>query len=141
KYDLKFNSVLYIDIISRSGYTGVDVFDIFIHTNSALSLWQLLMKTGEEEGMIPAGLGARDSLLFEAGLPLYGQELSVDISPIEAGLSFAVKPNKEVDFVGKEVLTKQMKEGTNRKLIGLELKDKGIARTEHEVLNEAGEKI
>src|SRR5699024_12707134 len=77
-----------------------DALPIYIHTNSALSLWQLLMKTGEEEGMIPAGLGARDSLRFEAGLPLYGQELSVDISPIEAGLSFAVKPNKEVDFVG-----------------------------------------
>lgn len=141
KQDVTFNNVLNKAIISRTGYTGEDGFEIYIHTNSALSLWQLLMKTGEEEGMIPAGLGARDSLRFEAGLPLYGQELSVDISPIEAGLSFAVKPNKEVDFVGKEVLTKQMKEGTNRKLIGLELKDKGIARTDHEVLNEAGEKI
>lgn len=141
KQQVPFKDIEYPAIVSRTGYTGEDGFEIYIHTDSARSIWQLLLKTGETDGLIPAGLGARDSLRFEAGLPLYGQELSEDISPIEAGLSFAVKPNKETDFIGKEVLAQQMEAGTDRKLAGLALQDKGIARTDHEVLNEAGEKI
>ena len=90
-------------------------------------------KAGEEEGVVPAGLGARDTLRFEAGLPLYGQELSKDISPLEAGLGFVVKLNKEEDFIGKEALAAQKENGVPRKLVGIEMIDKGIPRTGYKV--------
>ena len=85
------------------------------------------------EGVVPAGLGARDTLRFESGLPLYGQELSQDISPLEAGLGFVVKLNKEEDFLGKEALASQKENGVPRKLVGLEMIDKGIPRTGYKV--------
>ena len=128
-------------LISRTGYTGEDGFEIYIHNDSAVELWQLLLETGKEQGIIPAGLGARDTLRFEAGLPLYGQELSETISPVEAGLTFAVKLNKAVPFIGQEALQAKMETGPELTLVGLELMDKGIARTGHEVFNEAGETI
>ena len=88
---------------------------------------------GQSEGVVPAGLGSRDTLRFEAGLPLYGQELSEDISPLEAGLGFVVKLNKEEDFIGKQALTEQKENGIPRKLVGLEMIDKGIPRTGYKV--------
>ena len=91
------------------------------------------MKAGASEGVVPAGLGARDTLRFEAGLPLYGQELSKDISPLETGLGFVVKVNKEEDFFGKEALTAQKENGVPRKLVGVEMIDKGIPRTGYKV--------
>ena len=128
-------------IVSRTGYTGEDGFEIYIHNHHARSLWDKLLEEGEKDGLTPAGLGARDSLRFEAGLPLYGQELSASISPIEAGLNFAVKINKGTDFIGKSALTVQVNEGTDRILIGAEILDKGIARTDYEVYNEKDEQI
>ncbi|WP_044747842.1 glycine cleavage system aminomethyltransferase GcvT [Bacillus alveayuensis] len=124
-------------LVSRTGYTGEDGFEIYCHSEDAVTLWHAILEAGKEEGVLPCGLGARDTLRFEATLPLYGQELSSDITPIEAGLGFAVKTNKEADFIGKEVLKKQKEEGTLRKLVGIEMIDKGIPRHGYQVF--AGE--
>lgn len=115
-------------LISRTGYTGEDGFEIYLHSQDGKDLWELLLEKGEEEGIQPIGLGARDTLRFEANLALYGQELSSEISPVEAGLGFAVKVNKPIDFIGKKVLKKQLDEGADRRLVGIEMLDKGIPR-------------
>ncbi len=121
-------------LISRTGYTGENGFEIYIDADKGASLWNLLLEVGQEEGIEPVGLGARDTLRFEVGLPLYGQELTKDITPLEAGLSFAVKVNKGVDFIGSEVLKEQAENGPDRKLVGIEMIDKGIPRTDYDVL-------
>ncbi|SEH61666.1 aminomethyltransferase [Halobacillus karajensis] len=126
-------------LISRTGYTGEDGFEIYLHANSGAQLWQAILEAGEPYGLKPVGLGARDTLRFEANLALYGQELSEKVTPIEAGLNFAVKVNKETDFIGKEALKRQKEEGPARKLVGIEMMDKGIPRTHYEVL--AGEEV
>jgi len=92
------------------------------------------LDAGREEGVLPCGLGARDTLRFEAGLPLYGQELSSEISPLEAGLGFAVKLGKVADFIGKAALIQQKEQGLKRKVVGIEMIDKGIPRTGYDVL-------
>src|SRR5690606_22347972 len=78
-------------LVSRTGYTGEDGFELYVQAEDAAAMWEKLLETGSEEGLVPAGLGARDTLRFEARLPLYGQELSDQISPLEAGLGFFVK--------------------------------------------------
>ena len=123
-------------LISRTGYTGEDGFEIYASPEAIVELWQAILKAGASEGLVPAGLGARDTLRFEAGLPLYGQELSATISPLEAGLGFVVKLNKEADFIGKDVLAAQKENGVSRKLVGLEMIDKGIPRTGYKVFIE-----
>ncbi|WP_096188447.1 glycine cleavage system aminomethyltransferase GcvT [Evansella halocellulosilytica] len=120
-------------LISRTGYTGEDGFEIYCKPEDAADLWKALLEAGQEEGIEPCGLGARDTLRFEARLALYGQELTKDITPIEAGIGFAVKPDKEADFFGKRVLKEQKENGPKRKLVGLEMIDKGIPRTDYEV--------
>jgi len=120
-------------LVSRTGYTGENGFEIYGSLEAIVALWPAILTAGEAEGVIPAGLGARDTLRFEAGLPLYGQELSKDISPLETGLGFVVKLNKEEDFLGKAVLAAQKENGVPRKLIGLEMIDKGIPRTGYKV--------
>jgi len=120
-------------LVSRTGYTGEDGFEIYGSPEAIVALWAVILKTGASEGVVPAGLGARDTLRFEAGLPLYGQELSKDISPLETGLGFVVKVNKEEDFFGKEVLASQKENGVPRKLVGVEMIDKGIPRTGYKV--------
>jgi aminomethyltransferase len=120
-------------LVSRTGYTGEDGFEIYCRAEDAVTLWESILEAGKEEGVLPCGLGARDTLRFEATLPLYGQELSKDITPIEAGLGFAVKTNKDADFIGKDVLKKQKEEGTARKLVGIEMIDKGIPRHGYKV--------
>ena len=82
-------------LVSRTGYTGEDGFEIYGSPEAIIDLWNKILEAGKEEGVVPAGLGARDTLRFEACLPLYGQELSKDISPLEAGIGFAVKLKKE----------------------------------------------
>lgn len=126
-------------MISRTGYTGEDGFEIYTAWNDLETVWKALMEAGREEDVQPAGLGCRDTLRFEAGLPLYGHEISQDISPLEAGYGFFVKLKKD-HFVGHEVLKKQKDEGIPRKLVGFELIGRGIARSEYEVLLE-GKKI
>ncbi|SMO39047.1 glycine cleavage system aminomethyltransferase GcvT [Melghirimyces algeriensis] len=119
-------------LVSRTGYTGEDGFEIYLPANDAPVLWKQILEAGKEEGVIPCGLGARDTLRFEARLALYGNELSASITPVEAGIGFAVKPEKG-EFIGREVLAKQKEEGAPRKLVGLEMIGRGIPRTHYPV--------
>ncbi|WP_053956051.1 glycine cleavage system aminomethyltransferase GcvT [Inediibacterium massiliense] len=122
-------------LISRTGYTGEDGFEIYLSNEDVKMLWEKLMEAGKEYGLKPAGLGARDTLRFEVALPLYGNELSKDITPLEAGLGFFVKLDKP-NFIGKEGLKKQKSEGLKRKIVGFEMIDKGIPRNGYEVMAE-----
>lgn len=124
-------------IISRTGYTGEDGFEIYADHNVTCEIWDKLVESGKVE---PCGLGCRDTLRFEVGLPLYGDELTDEITPIEAGLGIFVKLDKE-EFIGKEAIERQKADGVTRKLVGLELLDRAIPRHGYEVLNEAEEKI
>jgi len=133
KENVSFKGIDHPAIVSRTGYTGEDGFEVYLAADGGPALWRAILEAGKDKGVEPVGLGARDTLRFEAGLPLYGQELSKDITPIEAGLNFAVKVNKEGDFNGKEVLKDQVENGTARKLVGIEMIDKGIPRTGYEV--------
>lgn len=120
-------------LVSRTGYTGEDGFEIYCPSESASKLWMDILEAGQPEGILPCGLGARDTLRFEANLALYGQELSADITPIEAGIGFAVKVDKEADFYGKETLKKHKTEGAPRKLVGIEMLERGIPRHGYKV--------
>jgi aminomethyltransferase len=122
-------------LVSRTGYTGEDGFEFYVPAAEAAAVWDGLLRSGEPHGLVPAGLGARDTLRFEARLPLYGQELSATISPLEAGLSFFVKLNKG-DFIGREALQLQKEHGIPRKLVGLEMIDRGIPRAHYPVFAE-----
>lgn len=135
EYPVYFSHIEAGAIVSRTGYTGEDGFEIYIDQASGRALWNLILEAGKDEGLEPIGLGARDTLRFEVNLPLYGQELSKDISPIEAGLTFAVKVDKQEDFIGKEALQRQIKTGPKRKLVGIEMIDKGIPRHGYEVFH------
>src|SRR5699024_2460749 len=131
--DVIFVSVRDGSLVLRTGYTGEDGFEIYINKDSGRDIWNKIIEVGKPEGLEPVGLGARDTLRFEAGLPLYGQELSQDITPIEAGLKFAVKVKKDSDFIGKSVIEEQVENGAPRKVVGIEMIDKGIPRTGYEV--------
>ncbi|WP_145131495.1 glycine cleavage system aminomethyltransferase GcvT [Paenibacillus sp. Y412MC10] len=120
-------------LISRTGYTGEDGFEIYLAAQDAPAVWSGLLEQGESSGLIPAGLGARDTLRFEAKLPLYGQELSKDISPLEGGIGFFVKLGKAADFIGKAALQQQKDAGVPRKLVGIEMIDRGIPRSHYPV--------
>ncbi len=126
-------------LVSRTGYTGEDGFEVYMKPEDAREIWREILRAGEEEGIKPTGLGSRDTLRFEAGLPLYGNELSQDITPLEAGFGFFVKFTEE-DYIGKAALQKQKEEGLQRKIVGFELMKKGIPREGYEVYKE-GEKI
>lgn len=123
-------------ILSQTGYTGEDGFEIYCAAEETLKLWKLFLDGGAE----PCGLGSRDTLRLEAGLPLHGQDLSEDITPIEAKMGFVVKVDKE-NFVGKEVLKEQKENGAPRKLGGFELLERGIARTDYEVTDLESNKV
>lgn len=116
--------------ISRSGYTGEDGFEIFTDPKTTLKLWQKLL---DDPRVKPCGLGARDTLRFEAALPLYGHEISDTTTPLEAGLNFGVKLDKP--FIGSEVLVKQKAKGIPRTLVGLTMLERGIARQGYEVVS------
>ena len=127
-------------MISRTGYTGENGFEIYLTNQDVTKVWNSLLEAGEKEGLKPTGLGCRDTLRFEAMLPLYGQELSKDISPLEAGLKFFVKLDKEADFIGKDALKAQANGALERILVGFELLGRGIPREGYEVYKD-GEKI
>ena len=124
-------------IVSRTGYTGEDGFEIYGSHAFTQQSWDKLIQSGRCK---PCGLGCRDTLRFEVGLPLYGDELSADISPVMAGLSMFCKLDKP-EFIGKEALAEQKANGVSQKLVGIELADKAIPRHGYPVLNMEGEQV
>jgi len=130
-------------LLSRTGYTGEDGFEIYLWLLDSGSdpekLWNGILEAGKDYGIAPVGLGARDTLRLEAALPLYGHELSEDITPLEAGLKTFVKINKD-DYIGKAALAQQLEHGLKRKLYGFEMVDRGIPRGGYDVVKD-GNKI
>lgn len=126
-------------MLSRTGYTGEDGFELYCRPDDALKLWDMLCDKGAAFGLMPAGLGARDTLRLEAGLPLYGQELSEAISPVMAGLGRFVKPGKG-DFIGREALVSQLEGNMSHMLAGFGMIDRAIPRTGYEVYHD-GRKV
>jgi aminomethyltransferase len=115
-------------LVARTGYTGEDGFEIFVDVSAAVTIWDALTQAGKAVGLVPVGLGARDTLRLEAGMPLYGNELGPDTTPFEAGLGRVVNLAKEGDFVGRSALEKARVDGPRRKLVGLVVRGRGIAR-------------
>lgn len=132
--------------VARTGYTGEDGFEIFVWDASvakpskAVRLWNAILEAGKEFGMKPCGLGARDTLRLEAGLCLYGNDIDEQRTPLEAGLGFVVKFQKE-GFMGKEALAKQRTEGIRTKRVGILMQDHGIPRPGFDICAQNGEKI
>lgn len=120
-------------LLSRTGYTGEDGFEIYCQTEDVVFIFETLMEVGRPFGLVPAGLGCRDTLRFEACFPLYGHELSPDISPLEAGLIPFVRLNKGA-FNGSEALKAQKESGVKRKIVGFALNERGVARAQYPVL-------
>jgi len=125
-------------LISRTGYTGEDGIEVYAPWAETPRVWNALMETGRGDGLIPVGLGARDTLRLEAALPLYGHELSEETDPIEAGLGWVVKP-KDAPFIGSEALTKKgiLQAGYHpaRRLAGFKMMEPGIARQGYPIIN------
>jgi aminomethyltransferase len=115
-------------LVARTGYTGEDGFEVFVETGRAAEVWDALMAAGREAGIAPIGLGARDTLRLEAGMPLYGNELDRSTNPFEANLGRVVKLAKPNDFVGRGALEKVARDGVDRKLVGIVMRGRGIAR-------------
>lgn len=128
-------------LVSRTGYTGEDGFELYLRWDKTEELWKALVEAGQEEEIHECGLGSRDTLRLEAGMALYGHELSEDISPLEGGVGFAVKVDKETDFIGQRALKQQKIAGLSRVSRGFELSGRGIAREGYPVLTTNGEKI
>ena len=126
-------------IISNTGYTGSGGFEIYFKNDAAEKLWDAIIEAGAEEGIIPCGLAARDTLRLEKGFCLYGNDIDDTTSPIEAGLGWITKFDK--DFVSKETFAKQKEEGVTRKLVGFELTDKGVPRHDYPVVDAEGNVI
>jgi aminomethyltransferase len=114
--------------VARTGYTGEDGFELFVEWDDAFPVWDRLHEAGQSLGLTACGLGARDTLRLEAGMPLYGNELGLDTNPFEAGLGRVVKLDKPTDFVGRDALSQVAAEGPRRQLVGLALRGRGIAR-------------
>src|ERR1700736_1840994 len=129
-------------LIARTGYTGEDGFEIYVPSDELTSarVWNEILEAGKKFGVVPCGLGARNTLRLEAKLPLYGHEISDTINVWEAGLDRFCKMEKR-DFIGRASLEKAKAEGTNRTLVGLEMIDRGIARDSYKVLDDTGSEI
>lgn len=132
--------------LARTGYTGEDGFELFIWNaplekpDNAVRIWNEVLKSGKPYCIEPCGLGARDTLRLEAGLCLYGNDIDETTTPLEAGLGFVVKLQKE-SFIGKDVLQKQKEEGAKRKRVGISLLERGVPRPSFEIYNDNNEKI
>lgn len=127
-------------LISRTGYTGEDGYELLVENEYSEELWDKILEYGSVYGIKPIGLGARDTLRLEAALHLYGNDLDENTTPVEAGLSWSIPKDKKENYNGKDIIMEQLQNGGNKKLIGLKMLDKGIARHEYEVYKD-GEKI
>ena len=123
-------------IVSRTGYTGEDGFEIYASPENIVYMWESLL----EAGVKPCGLGCRDTLRFEAGLPLYGDELSAEISPVMAGLGMFCKMDK-AEFIGKDAIAAQKEKGVPRKIVGIEIEDSAVPRAHYPVELEDGTQV
>lgn len=133
-FHIQKDNLLNLDMyISRTGYTGEDGFEVLVKNEDVEKLWNTLMEEGKEFNVMPIGLGARDTLRLEAALPLYGNDLNNETTPIEAGLKWTVAKNKVEEYSGKEVIFNQLKNGISKKLVGLKILAKPIARHETEI--------
>jgi aminomethyltransferase len=147
--DLDLNAIRYYGVVegdvagvhgqvARTGYTGEDGFELFVDVARVGEAWDRILEAGRQHGMVPVGLGARDTLRLEAGMPLYGNELDRRTNPYQAGLGRVVKLGKPDDFVGRAALEKVARDGVDRRLVGLVLRERGIARHGYPVLNASG---
>ncbi|MBI5544225.1 MAG: glycine cleavage system aminomethyltransferase GcvT [Deltaproteobacteria bacterium] len=123
-------------IIARTGYTGEDGFELYCPPKDGMKLWDALFDKGRSAGLVPTGLGCRDSLRLEMKYALYGNDIDDQHTPLEAGLGWIVKMDKGVEFHGRPVLEKQKKEGLTRKLVGFTMTDKGIPRHGYPILKD-----
>ena len=138
-FEFMSNNINGIDcILARTGYTGEDGFEIFFPSDYAAVLWDSIFAEAKDTGLMPVGLGARDTLRMEMGYSLYGNDITEETTPLEAGLSWVIDFNKE--FIGKEALLKQKEHGLKRKLIGFMMLDRGIPRSHYEIFS-SGEKV
>lgn len=141
--DIKYYSFLETELagspalISRSGYTGEDGFEIYMDSSLAEKFWDVILDEGGPAGLKPVGLGARDTLRLEAGLMLYGNEMDESITPLEVAYSWV--PSLEKDFVGRDALKRQKDAGLAKKLIGFEMVDRGIARHGYKIVEDGNE--
>ena len=119
--------------VSRTGYTGEDGFEIIIANDKVSELWDTILEKGKEFGILPIGLGARDTLRLESAMSLYGHELNETTTPIEATIAWSIDKDKTADYLGKDVIQKQLAEGVERKLIAFKMIDRGIARHEYPI--------
>jgi aminomethyltransferase len=120
--------------VARTGYTGEDGFELFVDVDRVGVVWDALLGAGRDQGLVPVGLGARDTLRLEAGMPLYGNELDAATTPFDAGLGRVVKLSRPGDFTGRAALEKVAHDGPARRLVGLVMRGRGIARHGHAVL-------
>jgi aminomethyltransferase len=127
-------------LVARTGYTGEDGFELYLDADDAPAVWDTVLAAGGPAGLQPIGLGARDTLRLEAGMPLYGNELRADLTPYDVGLGRVVRLDKGHPFVGDAALRRRAAaaEGTGRRLVGLRITGRGIARHGHAVLDERG---
>ncbi len=131
--ELKYYSFVFAEVcghralVARTGYTGEDGFEVYTANQHAPEIWRAILAEGRPKGLLPAGLGARDTLRFEAGMSLYGHEIDDTTTPLEAGLGWIVK-FKKGDYIGRDILEGQKESGLGRKLVGFEMIDRGIAR-------------
>lgn len=134
---LKTNILNTPAIVSRSGYTGEDGFEIYVSADAVARLWNKLLDVGTANELKPCGLGARDTLRLESGMMLYGNELHESVTPLEVVYGWAISLEK--DFIGSDVLRKQKAQGVNRKLVGFEMRERGIARHGYKVVTDRKE--
>lgn len=140
-YGFEIGKLAGVDMyISRTGYTGEPGFELYFHTPHAASVWKAIFEAGAEFGIEPVGLGCRDTLRTEMGYALYGNDISQDRNPLEAGLGWITKLDK-VNFIGRDALLKIKADGLKKRLTGIVLDEKAIPRSHYEVVNEAGELI
>lgn len=128
-------------LISNTGYTGAGGFEIYFSPENGVKLWNAIFEAGEEFDIKPIGLGARDTLRLEMGFCLYGNDIDDNISPIEAGLGWVTRFNPEKKFPSREIFEKQIKEGVAKKRVGIEMRDKGIARHGYKIADADGREI